>query len=367
MSAQTIETGGLIGAFRRFRLPSWAPLSLMTRLAGIAALVLIVKKSNLQNISSANWDVVVVAMTLGLVAVVGEYQFARETYRAWREREVPTLLLCSVLWAAAFAYSCNNWLGTASEGQVGKANAQKAAFRTAEALRSEKEKAFSEALKAGAAEERIRNERWKPLPKVNGQDIGSAAEAQAILDGQKAKTRFWDLTKNCTESTGPQTRAFVQVCSEARAAIKADDTRKALEDTHKELIAKKAAADAKFEEAKASEGKGPQAEDGERADLMIYTNWIGVSAQNAVLGQAVGMIAFVSLLLSGLGLLKEREEYAGKPSKPWGIAAKLRAIARWGKSALFGRDTIKGETRILKDITTEEAAKVAFGKYAAAA
>lgn len=343
MSTATVHAGGLVGLFRKINLPSLAPLSLMTRLAGIAAVVLIVKKSNLQNISGANWDVVVVALALGLVAVVGEYQFARETYRAWREREVPTLVLCTALWAAAFAYSCNNWLGVASEGQVTKANVQKAAY----VVQQDTSKTEAELT----AKNNDLLQRIAMAPKR------TAEQAEAAIVNAKAN-RFWNMTNGCTETKGPQTRAFC----DAYASAVADKAGAIALITDREEQRQVAAELRKLRETR----KDAPVVDEQRSDLMIYTSWLGVSQQNAVLGQAVGMIAFVSLLLSGLGLLKEREEYAGKPTKPWGIANRLRSVVRWFKGAIYGRDAIKGDTYVIDDTAARQAAKAAFARYAGA-
>jgi hypothetical protein len=326
-----MANGGLIGFCKRIfsrSSPSlvMTPVTLMTRLSGLAAVVLIVKKSNLQGISGANWDVVIVALALGLVAVVGEYQFARDAYRAWRERQLSTFALCMSLWAAAFAYSCNNWLSVASEGQVGKASAQKVAFRTATNAHGDRDTAASALIAAQAKEKRIGAERWKPLPKVGGQEIGSAGEAKQIFEAMKANTRFWNLTEQCTKSAGPQTREYVQKCGEAKAAMIASDTREALEDVHQDAIKAVNIAQTTFDKAKQVASVAPVAESDERPDLLLYTSWGGVSAQNAVLGQAVGMIAFVSMLLSGLGLMRERMEFNGQPSKPWPFIAKLKGL-----------------------------------------
>jgi hypothetical protein len=116
----------------------------------------------------------------------------------------------------------------------------------------------------------------------------------------------------------------------------ASDTREALEGVHQDAIKSVNIAQATFDKAKQVASVAPVAESDERPDLLLYTSWGGVSAQNAVLGQAVGMIAFVSMLLSGLGLMRERMEFNGQPSKPWPFMVKLKGL-------LFGKPSAEDE------------------------
>lgn len=334
-------SGGIFGAMKRARLPSVRVsvnvIVIMTALVGVAAVTLIVKKSGLVNISWSNFDLVILSLSLGLAAIVGEWFFMRQWFRAWRLREPGAVMLGAGLWALCFLFSGNNWISVTSEGQSAKTQLQKTAFKTSQRAEADREAAFKRVLQAEAAEKRLRDARWQPLPKIDGQEVGSGAEAKAILDGMKANTRFMTLTENCTKSAGKETRAFVAKCSEAMAAIRADDTRVALEQTHQDAIAKVTAAKAEFDAADAAtKTGGPAVESGERGDFLLYTRWLGMKDEDVALGQAAVMILFVALLISGLGLLHERELMKDVPVKPWGIGSAVRRGLVYPLAAFVG-------------------------------
>lgn len=322
-----MNNAGLIGLISKAKALRADPLAWIIRLVAAAALILIWKKSGAPMLG---WETAAVTILLGVAALMGEFYLTKEATRAYHERAASAMLMFALLWGGAFVYSINQWLGVASEGQFEKAGVQKAAFRAGRDASAEKEFSFAAMNEQRAAVERIKAERWKALPTVDGKVVGSAAEARAIIDGLKGNSRFWTMTEGCTKSNGPQTRAFVKTCTEAKAAIAAaetrDETGPALADAEKLLAQRESA----FKDASARADLAPKAVSGERSDLRIYTNYLGMSQEAAMDLQAMGTIVFVSLLLSGLGILVENKEHRGKPKRAWPFMIALRRL-------LFGR------------------------------
>lgn len=322
---------GILGSIKGLK--NGDPLKWIIRIVACAAVLLIAKKAG---VPQFGWEAVAIMFLLGIAALGAEYYLAKEVTSCFYERAVSPMLMFAVLWAGAFLYGLNQWAGAASEGQAEKSNLHKSAFVASQNAHKDRTQADAAMIAQRAVVARIQGERWRPLPTVDGNPIGSAAEASKIIDGQRAKTRMWELTEGCTKSAGKQTVAFVKTCTEAKAAIAAAQTRDELAPALASAEASLATLEAKFEAASARADSTAVMGSEQRNDLLLLTRWGGMSETTAQDVNALGSIVFISLIMTGLGVLSERKEHQNRDIKPWPWMVAI-------KRAMFGKASVGGE------------------------
>ena len=90
-----------------------------------AGVITIIKKNATPDMwSYAMWF----GIALGLAALLYEMTASRGIVRAYWEGRAGSMLWCGMIWAVAFGFSVNNWMGAASENQAEKTNLHKAAY-----------------------------------------------------------------------------------------------------------------------------------------------------------------------------------------------------------------------------------------------
>lgn len=319
---------GLIGAMKGAQLPSATKFILFMVLA--AGVTLVAKKAG---IPMNGGDAVVVALLLGLSALIAEYVLSKEMTRLYMERLPGPLLLCFAVWAGAFTYGLNQWLGAASENQVEKGTIQKTAHTEYEDARGELNSAGAKVLSSrkevDTLAERIA---FASNIEIGGVKVTTPDAAQAIVDKTKAH-RWWERTEQCTKTLGPDTRKFCDEYRQAEAAKATSSNRVTLEaelKAAKQALAK-AEADHATAKKKASETKTVTSD--ERPDLRIAKAYFGVSEQAAADIQAIWTIIIISLFLTGIGVLEEAKKYRGQPRKPWPWTVWFRGLMYGQKPA----------------------------------
>jgi hypothetical protein len=296
---------GLVGALKGVaNLPKLNPLAWIIRFVAVAGIILIAKKAGFD----FNWTNSAVILTLGLAALCGEFYFSGEVVRSWHDRSIAGVLAFALLWGCAFAYSVNQWLGAASDGQFEKAGFQQAAFiRTQDAAATEAE------LQADV--KRIQD-------KLKIAPTRTPEAARADQDNAKAH-RFWKLTDGCKSTRGPQTREF---CSAYASAVSAESLATEAITLREELKVKQA----DLKKVREDRKDAPVAVSSARTDLRMYTQYIGMSEEQAMDLQAAGTIIFISFVMSGLGMLTESQRHRGQPTKPWNLFGWLGRLI-WGR------------------------------------
>lgn len=346
MSTQTIEqSGGLFGAARsvtsRINVASLSdPLRWIVRFVLLAGFVLVLKKAK------ANPDPTdaAVIMLLGCAALMAEYYMGGEMVRGWVERSLIKVFSSLAVYIAVLGYAALQWTGTAAEMETNKTGMQKAAFVT----QQDTSKSEAELTK--------RNNDL--LQRIEMAPKRTAEQAEAAIVNAKAN-RFWNMTNGCTETKGPQTRAFCDAYASAVAdkagAIALITDREDQKQVAKELRALRDGR--KNEVVVVSEN---------RSDLRFLTHYANMSEQAAADLSAAWKIVIISFLACILGMMIKAREYRDVPRQPWGVASRLHSIVRWFKAALYGRDAIKGDTYVIDDTAARQAAKAAFARYAGA-
>jgi hypothetical protein len=332
-----MSNGGLIGAVSRIKMPTvvYDPLLWIIRFVLAAGFILIAKKA------AANPDMSDVALVgvLGSAALMTEYYMGGEIVRAWFDRAIARIFACFSVYIIALGYAALMWTGTASEMESSKSGLQKSAHIQA----TQAEASMKAAGEATAGQRKVvdalKVERWRPLPNVNGVAVGSAKEAQDVLNTLKGNTRFWTLTEGCTKSAGPNTREFVKQCGEAKAAITASEIRDQVAPTLAEAEKRLAQLEQAYVAALSTYTAAPKTTTSEtRADLRFLTTYGGFSEQAAQDFSAAWKVMIISVLAFVLGMMLKAREYRDLPRKPWPFMV-------WIKRLIFGGPTAEDAIR----------------------
>lgn len=305
---------GLIGAIKRSSAgiagsiknhDAWA-----IRLVFFAGIITILHKAG---VPVSHYGVLF-AVALGVAALLYEMNATTYALRAfWGGRFIGTIGW-SFVWAVAFAYSMNQWVGAASENEAGKSNIHKAAF--------------TQQVDTRAAVKRAEAEVNRLEKRLASQPVRTADAAQAAIDNAMAH-KWWKLTDGCKATKGPQTRSF---CSDYASAVadKAGAT--------DAIQVKEELSSAKADLVKAREqaGAAPAEFTEARNDLVILTKFAGLNEDDARVLNALGSIIAISIFLSIATALRELEHLrATKNRVPM---FPLRAL--WAKlyKAVTGKD-----------------------------
>lgn len=315
------------------------------RLVFVAGLITILHKAGVP----VPAYVALFGVCLGIAALLYEMNATTFALRAfWKGRPL-SALGWSFVWLVAFAYSMNQWIGAASESEGSKTNVHQTAFAASATAKDNLKKAKNE---LDRVEGRLA---WMDTA-VNGKPVRSIEAAQSDLDNAQAH-KFWNLTNGCKETKGPQTREF---CNNV-AAWKSE---KSL--ASERLTLQTELKTAKEEHAKAvAESKNTKTEASEaRNDMLFLTKYGNMKLEDAQALNAVGSILAISIFLSVATALRELEHLRSQgPRTKWfsirGLIARVRYY--WDP-----QHTPAGSTTIITDRKAQEAAEIAFSKYARA-
>lgn len=302
---------GLLGALRRAGSGVAASISKhdawSIRLVFFAGIVTILQKAGV----SVPYYPIVFAVSLGVAALLYEMNATTYSLRAFWSGRPFGAIGWALVWCVAFLYSMNQWVGAASENEAKKSNLHKAAFTQTVDNR--------DALAKASREVDRLQEKLRMAP------VRTAEAAQASIDNAMSH-KFWRLTDGCKETRGPQTRKF---CSDYASAV-ADKAGATEAMTLREEL--KSAQD-KYELAKADVGKTQEFTEA-RNDLVILTDFAGLSERNARVVNALGSIIAISIFLSLATALREMEALRKDgPRKPM-----FGSIFRWLRQIMTGKE-----------------------------
>lgn len=263
------------------------------RLSLVAAACYMLAKSG---VPTTGHEMIIAGLALGAAALVFEYVGAKNMARGWFDRRPAALLGWGLLWLGAFAYSANNWLGAASDGEAGKANIQKAAFVSYDDGRKDLAAARDRVAADESTLKQLKAMSWQELPKIAGKPVASAEAAKVIMDAAK-------------EGSTRHTQAAAAFADLKQREKWAADIKRA----EAQLDASRAVLKSAGEKAAAT--KVTTNED--RTDLHFYKAYLGMNDRTAQDLQAVLKIGVVSLFVSLFAWLHVAEDYKGKPRLPW--------------------------------------------------
>ena len=251
-------------------------------------------------------------VALGIAALLYEMSAARAMMRSFWEGKGFSLMCNSLIWAVAFGFSVNNWIGAASEGQAEKTNLHKAAFTATQDTR----KALKDAEDT--------------LARLNGKfDWSKSLDApesyDARIEAAEADAKFEATRNGCKSKCIAKQQLAANLKAERANAIDRAATAEEIKVAEKKVAeARQLATSTKVETSD------------ERSDLLILTSYAGMTEQAAQIFNGLFSIIVVSIFLSFGSMRDEFAKLASEgPRRPFAFFGKTY---RWFYRLFTGRE-----------------------------
>lgn len=251
-------------------------------------------------------------VALGIAALLYEMSASRSMMRAFWEGKAFSMGCNAIIWAVAFGFSVNNWIGAASEGQAEKTNLHKAAFTATQDTR----KALKDAEDT--------------LSRLKGKfDWSKSLDAPesyaARIEAAKADAAYEETRGGCKSKCIAKKQLAASLEAERANAIDRAATAEEIK-----------VAEKRVEEARtvATNTKTETSED--RNDLLILTSYAGMSEKGAQIFNGLFSIIVVSIFLSFGSMRDEFAKLANEgPRRPFEFFGKAY---RWFHRLLTGKE-----------------------------
>lgn len=274
-----------------------------------AGVITIVKKNATDDVwSYAMWF----GIALGIAALLYEMSSAKDIIKAWWQGRPGGVVASSIIWAVAFGFSVNNWVGAASENQAEKTNLHKAAFHQAVDVR----KAVTD-LEKDLARLEAKHDWSKSLDAPEAYDSRiAAAEADATYEATR---------KGCKSKCIAKQQLAASLKAERANAIDRAETAEEIK-----------AVKAKLDSARSIAASTKQETSEARNDLIVLTKYMGMTEESAQIFNGLFSIIVVSILLS-FGSMRAQVEECRKagPRQRSNMGLKIK---RWFARVFFGRE-----------------------------
>lgn len=328
MTASNEPLGGLVGGAATLTRSARKALSVIANpdrwalyLVLFAGAITIVKKNASDDLYSyAMWF----GIALGVAALLYEMSASKSMVRAWWEGRPGAMIWSGAIWAVAFGFSINNWMGAASENQAEKTNLHKAAYVQAIDVR----KAVTDLEKELARLEAKHD--WTKT--VDAPDAYDDRIKAAEADAQYEATR-----KGCRSKCIAKQQLAANLKAERAIAIDRATTAEEIK-----------AAKSRLDQARATAASTRTEVSENRNDLIILTKYAGMSEESAQIFNGLFSIIVVSILLS-FGSMRDELETLRKTSDRTRSDLALK-FKRWFTRVFFGRDP--KDVRIIQSHTT---------------
>lgn len=325
MSSEPV--GGLIGgaaALSRSARKAYGALAnpdaWALRLVFFAGVITILKKAGL----SIPEYMVLFGVALGLAALLYEMSASRAAVRAWWEGRPGAMLWSGVIWAVAFGFSVNNWIGAASEGQAEKTNVHKAAF----SLTQDTRKAVTDLEKEVARLEAKYD--WS-------KSLDAPESYAARIKAAEDDAAFEATRKGCKSKCIAKQQLAASLKAERANAMDRALTMEEIKIAKGKLDeARHVAATTKVE---TSEG---------RSDLLILTKYAGMTEESAQVFNGLFSIIVVSIFLSFGSMRAEMEDLRRSGARRHSnLGIKIK---RWFARVFLGREP--NDVKVIENHTT---------------
>jgi len=274
-----------------------------------AGVITIIKKNATPDyFSYAMWF----GIALGLAALLYEMTASRGIVRAYWEGRAGAMLWCGMIWAVAFGFSVNNWMGAASENQAEKTNLHKAAFSATVDTRA--------ALKD--AEE--------TLARLKGKfDWSKSLDApesyDARIEAAEADAAYESTRGGCKSKCIAKQQLAASLKAERANAIDRAATAEEIK-----------IAERKVEAARAVASNTKVEVSDKRNDLLVLTRYAGMTEESAQIFNGLFSIMVVSILLSFGSMFAEVEQLRKSTERrPFGFWQKFR---NWYHRTMYGTE-----------------------------
>ncbi len=279
---------------------------------------------------------------LGLAALMYEMTASKGMVRAWWSGRAGSMLWSGALWAVAFGFSINNWVGAASESQVQKTNLHKAAFNQSSDVRNAvKDLERQLANKQGALD-------WSKT-------LGAVDSYDARIKAANDDATYEETKGGCKSKCIAKKQLAASLAAERANAIERSTVSEEIKGLQKRLDeARSVAMNTKVETSE------------ERSDLLILTDYAGMTEKGAQIFNGLLSIVVVSILLSFGSMFAEMERLRGQGERtPFEIFGR---IYRWFYRLFTGKDMPSGNRFVTNNFMHDnEAKKIVQSKFKAVA
>lgn len=308
---EATEHRGLIGAASSATRKVYGVLAKPERwalyLVLFAGVITIFKKNATADLwSYAMWF----GCALGIAALLYEMTASKGIIRAYWEGRAGAMVWCAVIWAVAFGFSINNWVGAASENQAEKTNLHKAAFNQSADVRK--------------AVKDLENQLEIKTKSVDWSKTLDAPESyDARIKAANDDAAYESTRGGCKSKCIAKQQLAASLQADKQNAINRAVTQEEIKVLQGKLDqARQVAANTKVETSE------------QRNDLVILTRYAGMSEDAAQIFNGLFSIIVVSILLSGGSMYNEMESLRAKgPRRKFEFLTRLyRGIYK----AMFG-------------------------------
>ena len=320
---ETTHSGGLIGAASSINARAKSAFSFISNpdrlaiyLVLFAGVVTILKKNGVH----IPEYMMLFGVALGIAALLYEMSASRAMMRSFWEGKGFSMVCNGLIWAVAFGFSVNNWIGAASEGQADKTNVHKAAYNATMDTR----KAVSDLE--------------KEVSRLEGKfDWSKSLDAPESYDAriQAAENdAAFEATKNgCKSKCIKKQQLAASLKADRANAIERATTAEEIKVAKSKLTeARSVASNTKTE---TSEG---------RSDLLILTSYAGMTEQSAQIFNGLFSIIVVSIFLSFGSMRDEFAKLAKEgPRRPFEFFGRAY---RWFYRLLTGKEAPQNATYV---------------------
>lgn len=310
----THHSGGLIGAASSINARAKSAFSFISNpdrmaiwLVLFAGVVTILKKNGV-NIPEY---MMLFGVALGIAALLYEMSAARAMMRSFWEGKGFSLMCNGLIWAVAFGFSVNNWIGAASEGQAEKTNLHKAAYAaTADTRQALKEAEDTLARLKGKFD-------WS-------KSLDAPESYDARIEAAEADAKYESTRGGCKSRCIAKQQLAANLKAERANAIDRAATAEEIKVAERQVMeAREVASNTKTETST------------ERSDLLILTSYAGMTEQSAQIFNGLFSIIVVSIFLSFGSMRDEFAKLANEgPRRPFEMFGK---VYRWFYRLLTGK------------------------------
>lgn len=244
------------------------------------------------------------AFIIGLACVaIGEFQSWHNAATAWHERRLGSLSL----WALLGVILSAGTLYTNFSSSAGVNDTKAGVIKSAMVVQTD----------TASTEAELTKKNNDLLQRIEMAPKRGPEAAQAAINRAKAD-RFWNVTSGCTETKGPQTRAFCDAYASAVADLEGGKNLKVWRAEQEQI-----AAELK-EVRSARAAAGPAIVSDDQAAVVTLAAVANMSVKAARQADSMVLPVLVQAMLLFGGILLANEHFRGRPRLPWVDLAKWR-------------------------------------------
>ena len=270
-------------------------------------------------------------ISLGIAALMYEMSSVKRAVTAFWHGRFGAMAWSLAIWAVAFGFSLNQWIGAASENQVEKTNIHQTAF-----------------IQSASASKNV-SDLEKQLERLQGKhdwtkNIDAPDAYEARIKAAQADAAYEEQRGGCKSKCIAKQQIAASLAAERAIAIDRATTAEEIK-----------AITIKLEDARHVANTTKVETSGARADLIVLTKFGGMSEEGAQLFNGMFSIIAISIFLSYASAMKTFEALreSGTPRAASNFGLRLK---RWFCRVFFCREPLGVQIHKQTQIITDRAA-----------